>query len=124
MKHSVREFYRIDGQKLYTEDYIIANNIPMCKKGDYRHGWSVALYFSPNRDTVNVYTANGKVVMYAFGEKTLFDTREERDAYRIQYAEERNCDSPAVKTPFSQSGLLSRMMPITSCDSLETIIQL
>lgn len=89
MKHSVREFYRIDGQKLYTEDYIIANNIPMCKKGDYRHGWSVALYFSPNRDTVNVYTANGKVVMYAFGEKTLFDTREERDAYRIQYAEER-----------------------------------
>ena len=89
MKHSVREFYRIDGQKLYTEDYIIANNIPMCKKGDYRHGWSVALYFSPNRDTVNVYTANGKVVMYAFGEKTLFDTREERDAYRIQYAKDR-----------------------------------
>jgi hypothetical protein len=89
MKHSVREFYRIDGQKLYTEDYIIANNIPMCEKGDYRHGWSVALYFSPNRDTVNVYTATGKVVMYAFGEKTLFDTREERDAYRIQYTKDR-----------------------------------
>lgn len=89
MKHNIREFYNVNGQRLYTEDYIIVNDIPKCKNGDYRHGWSVALGLGPGKDTVNVYTAMGKIVMYAFGEKTLFDTREERDAYRIQYAKDR-----------------------------------
>lgn len=89
MKHDIKEFYKVNGQKFYTMDYIIANSIPKCKKGDWEHGYSAALYFGPGRDTVNVHTANGVVVMYAFGEKTLFDTREERDAYRIQYAKDR-----------------------------------
>jgi hypothetical protein len=89
MKHNVEEFYKINGQKFYTMDYIIANDIPKCKRGDRNHGYSVAMYLGTSKDAVNVHTANGVVVMYAFGEKTLFDTREERDAYRIQYTKDR-----------------------------------
>lgn len=89
MKHNVEEFYKVNGQKFYTMDYIIANDIPKCKRGNRTNGYSVAMYLGTSKDTVNVHTANGVVVMYAFGEKTLFDTREERDAYRIQYAKDR-----------------------------------
>ena len=46
MKHNVEEFYKVNGQKFYTMDYIIANDIPKCKRGDRNHGYSVAMYLT------------------------------------------------------------------------------
>ena len=83
MMHSIDELYKINGQKFYTEDYIITHNIPKCKRIGDRNGWSKASYTgSDPKGYINIYTANGQKKGYLFGEKTWFDTEEERDAYR------------------------------------------
>lgn len=84
MKHTVNELYKINGVKLYTKDYIEANNIPKCKRYDREEGWSMAHYLGTGKDEIRIYTAQGLKIAYAYGEKTWFDTREERDAYRAE----------------------------------------
>ena len=84
MKHSVNELYKINGVKFYTKDYIKANNIQKSKM--YGGGWSVAIGLGTGKDDFRIYTAKGVKIAYAYGEKTWFDNREERDAYRAEQA--------------------------------------
>lgn len=83
MMHTHEELYKINGQKFYTKDYIEAHGIPEAKRyGD--EGWCKCYGLGPDKGTKNIYTAQGKRVVYTYGEKTWFDTEEERDAYRVQ----------------------------------------
>ena len=84
MKHDVTELYKIDGAKFYTEDYLDEYNIPKGKKYSGEGGWSIARYLGTGKDDFRIYTAQGVKIAYAYGEKTWFDTREERDAYRAE----------------------------------------
>ncbi len=86
MKHNVTELYKINGAKFYTEDYIKANNIPKGKRYTGEDGWSIARYLGTGKDDFRIYTAEGVKIAYAYGEKTWFDSREERDAYREEQA--------------------------------------
>ena len=86
MKHSVNELYKINGAKFYTEDYIKANNIQKSKGYTSDNGWSVAIGLGTNKDDFRIYTAQGVKIAYAYGEKTWFDNKEERDAYRVEQA--------------------------------------
>ena len=86
MKHNVSELYKINGAKFYTEDYIEANDIPKGDTYTRNSGWSVARSLGTNKDSFRIYTAEGIKVAYAYGEKTWFDTKEERDAYREEQA--------------------------------------
>lgn len=88
MMHTHEELYKINGQKLYTMDYIEANNIPKAT----RHGstgWCKCYGLGPDKGTKNVYTAQGMRVVYTYGEKTWFDEEAERDAYRAMRNAER-----------------------------------
>lgn len=84
MKHNVNELYKINGAKFYTEDYIKTNNIPKGERYTGDNGWSIARYLGPGRDDFRIYTTEGVKIAYAYGEKTWFDSREERDAYRAE----------------------------------------
>lgn len=83
MMHTHEELYKINGQKLYTWDYIEANNIPKSNRHD-NTGWSKCYYLGPDKGTKNIHTAQGMRVVYTYGEKTWFDTEAERDEYRAQ----------------------------------------
>lgn len=82
MKHNVSELYKINGAKFYTADYIEANDIPKGELHTRNSGWSVARSLGTNKDNFRIYTAEGVKIAYAYGEKTWFDTKEERDIYR------------------------------------------
>lgn len=85
MKHFANELYKINGAKFYTDDYIKSNKIPKGKRYG-QEGWSKALTLGTNKDDFRIYTAEGVKIAYAYGEKTWFDTKEERDAYRAEQA--------------------------------------
>ena len=91
MMHNVNELYHINGQKLYTKDYIEAHSIP--KRNIYdihsKAGWSEVMYINNNKGIINIYTAQGKKVGYLYGQYTWFDTEAERDEYRAQRNVER-----------------------------------
>lgn len=91
MMHNVNELYHINGQKLYTKDYIEAHNIPKHNIYDIHSegGWSEAMYINNNKGIINIYTAQGKKVGYLYGQYTWFDTEAERDEYRAQRNVER-----------------------------------
>ena len=86
MKHNVNELYKINGAKFYTEDYIKANNIPKGERYTGDNGWSIARYLGNGKANSRIYTAEGVKIAYAYGEKTWFDNREERDTYREEQA--------------------------------------
>ena len=88
MMHTHEELYKINGQKLYTWDYIEANNIPKSSRHD-NTGWSKCYYLGPDKGTKKIYTAQGMRIVYTYGEKTWFDTEAERDEYRAQRNVER-----------------------------------
>jgi hypothetical protein len=91
MMHNVNELYHINGQKLYTKDYIEAHNIPKRNIYDIHSegGWSEVMYINNNKGIINIYTAQGKKVGYLYGQYTWFDTEVERDEYRAQRNVER-----------------------------------
>lgn len=91
MMHNVNELYHIDGQKLYTKDYIEAHNIPKRNIYDIHNegGWSEVMYINNNKGIINIYTVQGKKIGYLYGQYTWFDTEAERDEYRAQRNAER-----------------------------------
>ena len=91
MMHNVNELYHINGQKLYTKDYIEAHNIPKRNIYDIHSegGWSEVMYINNNKSIINIYTAQSKKVGYLYGQYTWFDTEAERDEYRAQRNVER-----------------------------------
>lgn len=86
MIHSVEELYCIDGRGCYTWDYLCAKGVPVAQ--NYRDKVEGDAYtmtsFGPNKGSRRMYDANGYKIIYLYGEKTWFDTEEERDAYRVQ----------------------------------------
>lgn len=99
MKHSFRELYTLHNHKgtvrYATEAYINANNIPV---DDFSHESlrnkgvlcaHYALYATSHIKPIKVLDTDGVKLIYLFGEKTWFDTEEERDAYREQARIER-----------------------------------
>ena len=91
MMHSVEELYCIDGRGCYTWDYICAKGIPVVKSlRDRVEGDAYTMSgFGPNTGSRRMYDADGYKIIYLYGEKTWFDTEEERDAYRAQRNVER-----------------------------------
>ena len=91
MMHNVNELFHINGQKLYTWDYIEKHGIQ--KRNIYnihdQSGWSEVMYINNNKGILNIYTAQGKKIGYLYGHYTWFDTQEERDAYRAERNVER-----------------------------------
>lgn len=87
MMHTYKELVKLNGKGFYTHDYMTANNVR--KAGRYgAEGWCNCYGLGTNKDTITIHTAEGTITGYVYGEKTWFDSREERDAYRVQ----RNAD--------------------------------
>ena len=89
MKHTYKELYQIGGKGYYTEDYIIANNIPMGKTFREEGKARPCVHLGTDKGTKIIHTAEGKRTVYTYGEKTWFDSEEERDAYRATMNEAR-----------------------------------
>lgn len=79
MRHTVTELYRTSEKGYYTEDYIKANGIKEYRKVMHLIG----------KDAVKIHTATEIKTVYFYGEKTWFDTKEERDTYREETNRER-----------------------------------
>ena len=84
MMHTYKELYQIGGKGYYTEDYIIANNIPMGKNFREEGKARPCVHLGTDKGTKTIHTAEGKRTVYTYGEKTWFDTEAERDEYRAQ----------------------------------------
>lgn len=85
MMHTYNELFVISGKNgYYTEDYLIANNIPVGKSMREEGKARPALSLGTDKGTKNIHTATGKRTIYTYGEKTWFDEGAERDAYRAQ----------------------------------------
>ena len=84
MKHSIEEVYYINGKNgTYTEEYIIANNIPVGKhhtllREGYAHKCSYKV-----APTFYLTEVGGSRKVFMYGEKTWFDTEEELAAHHI-----------------------------------------
>ena len=89
MKHSIEELYKINGKGTYSWDYIEANNIPRAKSCSGEGGYREMLYVNNGKGYLRVTTVEGIKIVYLYGEKTWFDTKEERDTYRAERATER-----------------------------------
>lgn len=89
MMHTYEELYKINGIGFYTEDYLVANNIPMGKRFSDEGKARRCVSLGTDKGTKTIHTAQGKRTIYTYGEKTWFDTEAERDAYRAQRNAER-----------------------------------
>lgn len=80
MKHSINELYAIDGKGTYHQSYLDSIDTTGCRI-IHKH----FIINNPKNDGTFYYiTAEGKVKAWLYGEKTWFDTKEERDEYRAQ----------------------------------------
>lgn len=86
MKHSIKELYSIKGQQgIYSEDYLDKYFVQVaCDCLVQKEGEACSINDRSNAGTLNVHTAKGVKVVYTIGEKTWYDTKEERDAVRTQ----------------------------------------
>lgn len=104
MKHSINELYKINGkQGVFTADAVrgLTNVYPLPANPEPKKGYRF------------VYTNREKTVrkmVFTYGEKTWFDTEEERDAYR----EEQNI----VRKEKSSRAAIKREIDkeLSSCD--------
>lgn len=88
-KHNIGEYKRILPQGGLCDMHYYWENLNL----EYEDAQRVPSR-SPNRDYVIIRTAFGiKKHMYAHGEKLLFDTKEERDAYREAYYAQQAADA-------------------------------
>lgn len=84
MKHSITELYTIKGLKgIYSEDYLDYHFVKVAPKyTTQQEGEAYPLSYRTNAGTLNVHTATGIKVVYTIGEKTWYDTEEERQQAR------------------------------------------
>ena len=94
MKYTVEDLKHLrQGLGLCTAEYAEAQGLEKViepwrekvKDGQY----SDCLSIGPDKGVRYVWTLNGRVKMFQYGEYTLFDNEAERDAYRAQKAAER-----------------------------------
>ena len=86
MKHNIEELYHINGRKgLYTLEFLTANNIEIGRHHTlFQEGYAMHASHIVGRDVVRVCDATETKEVYMYGEKTWFDSKVERDAYRIE----------------------------------------
>ena len=120
MKHNINELYHINGQKLYTEDYIKANNIQQATI-ENNEGWSRVSYVlnTSSSKERNLHTAEGVKKIYIYGEKTWFDTLEEREEYKKIREQERAEQSRRKKAMTTINDYLATL----STEDLEDLIK-
>jgi len=120
MKHNINELYHINGQKLYTEDYIKANNIQQATI-ENNEGWSRVSYVlnTSSSKERNLHTAEGVKKIYIYGEKTWFDTLEEREEYKKIREQERAEQSRRKRAMTTINDYLATL----STDDLEDLIK-
>lgn len=88
MKHSVNELYHIPERygHHYTREGLAAAGIQIAPPRTTRHntpGMARAHgYLQNSKGYITIHDAEGDRVVYLYGEKTWFDAKEERDAYR------------------------------------------
>lgn len=87
MMHTYKELVKLNGKGFYTHDYMTANNVHKASHHG-SDGWCNCYGLGTNKDTITIHTAEGTITGYVYGEKTWFDSRDERDTYRVQ----RNAD--------------------------------
>lgn len=88
MMHTYKELVKLNGKGFYTRDYMTANNVRKAIRYGLE-GWCNCYGLKTNTDTITIHTVEGTITGYLYGEKTWFDSREERDAYRIERAANR-----------------------------------
>ena len=120
MKHTVEELYHINGEKLYTKDYIEAHNIQEATPLD-DNGWSKVMYVNNTSGQIarNIYTTQGTIKGYFYGAYTWFDTMEEREAHRLVREQERAQQSRRKKAMTTINDYLATL----STDDLEDLIK-
>lgn len=80
MKHTMNELYQVNHKgKIYTREYVEENKIKDARTVGYM----------VSRDEIKIHTTEGIKFGYVYGEKTWFDTKEERDTYREEQAKAR-----------------------------------
>lgn len=98
MKHSITELYYTATIKegnichtyiYFTERYRKANKIQLTKRFNPIDDGMAHRLYSKMGDSFVLLDTNGKRRVYLYGEKTWFDTKEERDAYREETNKER-----------------------------------
>lgn len=97
MMHSINEIYTVyngaEKIRYVTKEYLVANGIPTPKYKELRTMERVGLVYAHkvlshcnNNKPVKVLDVDGVKLIYLYGEKTWFDTLEERDEYREEQA--------------------------------------
>lgn len=117
MMHTHEELVKINGTKLYTMDYVQKHNIPKATKYG-EEGWCRCYGLGTDKGTKNIHTAEGVKVVYTYGEKTWFDTQEERDNYRAMRNAERVKETKKNKT----LAAITEKLKMLSNDDLEKIL--
>jgi hypothetical protein len=96
MKHELTELYTYNS-KTYTADAlskVIGKDITTMKLRELRElgcarKHCICNYNTPSKASFEYITINGVKTAWQFGEKTFFDTEEERDATREEYRQTR-----------------------------------
>ena len=96
MRHELTELYTHNG-KTYTAEAlskVIGKDITTIKYRELRElgcarKHCICNYNTPNKASFEYITINGVKTAWQFGEKTFFDTEEERDAAREEYRQTR-----------------------------------
>jgi hypothetical protein len=92
MKHSIDELYLIRSNYnsyLATAMFLELHQIPMLENRVPDAPYAIkAPFYRTHNGYALVHNANSIDMIYMYGEKTWFDTKEERDAYRLQVQEE------------------------------------
>lgn len=93
MKYTVENLKQLrQGLGLCTAEYAKAKGlkkVARCEEKVKDGQYSDCLSIGPDKGTRYVWTLEGRVKMFQYGEYTLFDNEAERDAYRAQRATER-----------------------------------
>jgi hypothetical protein len=120
MKHSVRELYYIPGEIAphYTLEGLAARGIQLrsprdpdgCGKALNRHFVSV--------DQMIIGDEHGTRMVYFYGERTWFDTKEERDEYRAVENARRKAQNARYKVKAKITHILDDM----SLEQLEMLL--
>ena len=127
MKHSIRELYYTATIKegnichtytYFTERYRKANNIQLTKRFNPIDDGMAHRLNSKMGDSFVLLDTNGKRRVYLYGEKTWFDTKEERDAYREKMSKERAEEIARNKVKKEIAAILDQM----TTEELETVL--
>ena len=118
MKHSIHELYYTATIKegtfyrtytYFTEGYRKANNIQLTKRFNPIDDGMAHRVNSKMGDSFVLLDTNGERRVYLYGEKTWFDAKEERDAYREKMRDERAEEIARNKVKKEITAMLDKM---------------